>query len=316
MARLLAPWLSKKRKMVGDWDNADLDLPIMAPKQEPTCSNERIESLLGIDRRISQVDRDFLLRFFQSLGLDTVVDLKDVAVFEPLPDYLRTSLEAYQKSHGYEVVKSGAMRAILGCLLKRLEEEAPSKGIGQGQKTRYRAHCSNLPGSHGWSQGRGRSRSTKTSGTSSAGSSQRQLPQDHWRLYEEPALWMAAQAGDTKQCQQLLAARAEVNVRWKSWTPLMGAAERGHGGVVSLLLENMANVNAVNKKRRSALSFAVAPSVQGAKGRGSPNIVIDYLMSHGADVYMKDKTRRTVLERALSEGCREAAHSLKKWEKR
>ena len=41
--------------------------------------------------------------------------------------------------------------------------------------------------------------------------------------YEEPALWMAAQAGDTKICQQLLAARAEVNVRWKSWTPLMGA---------------------------------------------------------------------------------------------
>ena len=28
--------------------------------------------------------------------------------------------------------------------------------------------------------------------------------------YEEPALWMAAQAGDTKICQQLLAARAEV----------------------------------------------------------------------------------------------------------
>ena len=302
--------------MAGDWDNGDFDLPFIAPKQESTCSNESIESLLGIDRRISQVDRDFLLRFFQSQGLDTVVDLKDVAAFEPLPDYLRTSLEAYQKRHGYEAAKSGAMRAILGCLLKRLEEEVPSLGIGKGKKSRYRAHRSNLSGLHGWSQGRGRSRSPKNSGRSSAGSSQRQLSQDHWRQHEEPALWMAARAGDTEKCQQLLAARAEVNVGWKSWTPLMGAAERGHGGVVSLLLKNMANVNAVNKKGRSALSFAAAPSVQGAKGRGSPNIVIDYLMSHGADVNMKDKTRRTVLERALSEGCREAAHSLKKWEKR
>ena len=92
MARPLPLSISKKRKMVGDWDNAELDLPTMLPKQEPTCLNERIERLLGIDRRISQVDRGYLLRFFQSLGLDTVDDLKDVALFESLSDYLRTSL--------------------------------------------------------------------------------------------------------------------------------------------------------------------------------------------------------------------------------
>ena len=77
----------------------------------------------------------------------------------------------------------------------------------------------------------------------------------------------------------------------------------------------MANVNAVNKKRRSALSFVVAPSVQGAKGRGSPNIVIDHLISHRADVDMKDNTRRTVLERARDEGFSEVADFLKKWKK-
>ena len=95
----------------------------------------------------------------------------------------------------------------------------------------------------------------------------------------------------------------------------MGAAERGHGGVVSLLLENMANVNAVNKKRRSALSFAVAPSHQGAKRRGSPNIVIDHLISHRADVDMKDTTRRTALDRARDEGFSQVADLLKKWNK-
>ena len=59
---------------------------------------------------------------------------------------------------------------------------------------------------------------------------------------------MAARAGDTEKCQQLLAARAEVDVRLKSWTPLMGAAELGHAGVVSLLLENKANEMQLTRK--------------------------------------------------------------------
>ena len=63
-----------------------------------------------------------------------MVNPKDVAVFEPLLDYLRTSLEAYQKKHGYEAAKSKAMRATLDCLLNRLEETAPSNGIGTGKK--------------------------------------------------------------------------------------------------------------------------------------------------------------------------------------
>ena len=112
----------KQEKMADNCDDGDFDLPSITPKRESTCSSESIESLLGIDARISQVDRDFFLRFFQSLG------------FATLPNYLRTSLEAYQKKHGYEAAKSGAMRATLGRLLKRLEEKAPSNGIGTGKK--------------------------------------------------------------------------------------------------------------------------------------------------------------------------------------
>ena len=120
--------------MADNCDDGDFNLPTITSKQESTCSSESIESLLCIDARISQMDRDFLLRFFQSLGLATVVDLKDVGAFELLPIYLRTSLEAYQKKHGYEAAKSGAMRATLDCLLNRLEETAPSNGIGTGKK--------------------------------------------------------------------------------------------------------------------------------------------------------------------------------------
>ena len=107
--------------------------------------------------------------------------------------------------------------ATLGRLLKRLEEEAPSKGTGKGSKSRYRIHLSNRSGPYGQPKGRGQSRSPRNGGRSSAGSRQRQLPQDQQRQQQEPALWMAARAGDTDKCQQLLAARAEVDVRLKSW---------------------------------------------------------------------------------------------------
>ena len=54
----------KQEKMADNCDDGDFDLPSITPKQESTCSSESIESLLGIDARISQVDRDFFLRFF------------------------------------------------------------------------------------------------------------------------------------------------------------------------------------------------------------------------------------------------------------
>ena len=97
----------------------------------------------------------------------------------------------------------------------------------QEKKPRYRAHSSNLSGPHGWPQGRGRSRSLKNSGRSSARSPQRQLPRDHQRQHEELALWMAARAGDTEKCQQLLAARADVNVEVERLDAIDGRSRAG-----------------------------------------------------------------------------------------
>ena len=171
----------------------------------------------------------------------------------------------------------------MGRLLKRLEEEAPSKGTGKGSKSpRYRIHLSDRSGPYGQPKGRGQSRSPRNGGRSSGGSRQRQLPQHQQRQQQEPALWMAARTGDTEKCQQLLAVRAEVDVRSKRWTPLMGAAELGHAGVVSLLLENKANVNAANKKGRSALSFAASPSDDGATRRESQILVMDLTTNKSA----------------------------------
>ena len=96
----------------------------------------------------------------------------------------------------------------------------------------------------------------------------------------------------------------------------MGAAELGHGRVVSLLLKHKANVNAANKKGRSALSFAAPPSTDGATRRESQILVMDILLSHGADVHMKDITGKTALERAQIEGHTEVAAFLKNLDKK
>ena len=52
-------------------DDSDLDLPSFH-RFEGGVGENRIESLLGLDTRLSQVDRDFLLCFFESLGLAAV----------------------------------------------------------------------------------------------------------------------------------------------------------------------------------------------------------------------------------------------------
>ena len=72
-------------------------------------------------------------------------------------------------------------------------------------------------------------------------------------------------------------------------------------------------MNAANKKGRSALSFAACPSADVTTE--SQILVMDILLSHGAEVLMKDVTGKTVLERAQIEGRTEAADSLMNWEK-
>ena len=104
--------------------------------------------------------------------------------------------------------------------------------LAQEKKLRYQAHSSNLSGRHGWPHRRCRSGTLTNSGTSSARSPQRKVSRDHQRQHEKLALWMAARAGDTEKCRQLLAARADVNVEVEDWVPLMTEAELEHGGVV------------------------------------------------------------------------------------
>ena len=97
--------------------------------------------------------------------------------------------------------------------------------LAQEQKLRYQAHSSNLSGRHGWPHRRCRSGTLTNSGTSSARSPQRNVSRNRQWQHEHLAFWMAAWAGDTGKCRQLLVARAIVNVEAEGWVPLMTEAQ-------------------------------------------------------------------------------------------
>ena len=81
---------------------------------------------------------------------------------------------------------------------------------------------------------------------------------------------------------------------------MMGAAELGHESVVQLLLDAKAKVDAVNRKGRSAVSFAAAPSKdESSQHRASQIGVIQLLTRYNANVDLRDRKGTTALDYAV-----------------
>ena len=78
---------------------------------------------------------------------------------------------------------------------------------------------------------------------------------------------------------------------------MMKAAEEGHLEIVRMLVESRANMEETNKKGRTALSFAAAPS------RKRPTAVetLRYLLQAGASNDVTDINGRTPREQATRE---------------
>ena len=72
----------------------------------------------------------------------------------------------------------------------------------------------------------------------------------------KPDLWDAVERGDSVKVGQLLNERCDPNEKYQGWTSLMKAAEEGHVEIMESLLDRGADIEAVNKKGRTALSFA------------------------------------------------------------
>jgi ankyrin repeat protein len=76
-------------------------------------------------------------------------------------------------------------------------------------------------------------------------------------IHELPSLYFPAVGGQTRICELLLGAGADVNAGGEGDRPLHGAAARGHLGTAEWLLDNGADVNAHGFEGRTALALAL-----------------------------------------------------------
>eukprot|EP00928_Gymnodinium_smaydae_P016989 TRINITY_DN16456_c0_g2_i1.p1 TRINITY_DN16456_c0_g2~~TRINITY_DN16456_c0_g2_i1.p1 ORF type:complete len:280 (+),score=24.27 TRINITY_DN16456_c0_g2_i1:31-840(+) len=121
-----------------------------------------------------------------------------------------------------------------------------------------------------------------------------------------PSLWDASARGETDVVKQLLQSRHDVNKTYKSWTPLMKAAEEGHCDCIGVLLEARAQLEAANSKGRTALSFAAAPSM----GRVAVIPALELLLNAGASLRHKDSRGETARDRASRDGHSESVAAI------
>ncbi len=105
-----------------------------------------------------------------------------------------------------------------------------------------------------------------------------------------------AATGQIQAIRELLESSKEVNVNWRDvdgWTPLMYAANAGHGDVVELLLKAGANPHLENDLGETALHLA-------AKNGSTEST--ELLLDQGADFSARDAAGRTPLYRAIEQG--------------
>ena len=105
--------------------------------------------------------------------------------------------------------------------------------------------------------------------------------------------------------EELLLGGADPEERHEGWTPLMKAAEEGAVEVMQMLLDKKVDLEAHNRKERTALSFAAAPSNEGQGRdrirRSTPVDTLRLLLEHGADPKRKNFRGFTPKELAARE---------------
>jgi ankyrin repeat protein len=116
---------------------------------------------------------------------------------------------------------------------------------------------------------------------------------------DESALMLAALKGLTDLCEQLIARDADVNKT--GWTPLHYAATGGHNGIIRLLLDHHAYIDAASPNGSTPLMMAAM--------YGSASSV-KLLLEAGADVTLKNSLGLTALDFALKANRSESAAIL------
>ena len=112
----------------------------------------------------------------------------------------------------------------------------------------------------------------------------------------------AIDADDIQAFEELLLSGANIEEKIQGWTPLMKASEKDQIYIMQMLMERKANVDASNKKGRTALSFAAAPSAKRKTAVGALRL----LLENGADAKRQCIRGYTPKDYAVKEGRHDA----------
>ena len=114
-------------------------------------------------------------------------------------------------------------------------------------------------------------------------------------------MWAACARNDGAVVQDLLTQGKDPEEKFEGWSPLMKAAEEGALDALRLLLEKKVDIESSNRKGRTALSFAAAPSMnnEDRTDRPTPTQVIRVLLENGADPKRKCERGMTPKEYAV-----------------
>jgi len=126
---------------------------------------------------------------------------------------------------------------------------------------------------------------------------------------EKPALWAAVESNDQEAVRRLLLEGTSPEETYCGWTPLMKAAEENSVEIIKLLIEANADLEAKNRKQRTALSFAAAPSMK----RPTAVQAMRVLLISGASTASKDSEGLTAKERAAKEKRTEAVELIEEF---
>jgi ankyrin repeat protein len=114
-----------------------------------------------------------------------------------------------------------------------------------------------------------------------------------------PVIFRPVREGDVDEAARLLDAEPHLLEARDSWwnycTPIMIAAEEGHVGVVRLLLERGADVNASNKDSHPTFPFLAGCTALLLGALEGHEEVVSVLLGSGADITRKNRDGGTVL---------------------
>jgi len=215
----------------------------------------------------------------------------------------KEALETKLSTHAaFNFIEMADAISLRGAIDRNGKEASKPERRQSPQNRRARSRSPNFRGrDRNQSGGRGGRRNNSRPHRANQDSRPPQRNNDRRESKVKPDLWAAVEKNDEAGVQQLLALGKDPEEKHEGWSPLMKAAEEGAAEVMRMLLAKNVDLEVSNKKGRTALSFAAAPSNNGPEVRPTPVATLRLLLESGAKTQHKDVTGVTAKDRAVRE---------------